>query len=106
MQRLSRSHAPPPRSWHACSSSCGCGTQATQHHPDVAIYSYDGRNDWVDFAGMHNLDALDDARIVSRKATVPISTAHAEGLFHRGLWLAVARRQRHMATRSCSCTAQ
>ena len=65
------------------------------HHPDVAIYSYDGRNNWVDFEGMHNLDQLDDARIVSRKTTVPISTAHAEGLFHRGLWLAVARRGAH-----------
>ena len=66
-----------------------------EHHPDVAIYSYDGRNNWVDFEGMHNLDQLDDARIVSRKTTVPISTAHAEGLFHRGLWLAVARRGAH-----------
>ena len=49
------------------------------------------RNNWVDFESMHNLDALDDSRIVSRKTTVLISTAHAEGLFHRGLWLAVAR---------------
>ena len=64
-------------------------------HPDVAIYSYEGRQDWADFAGMHNLDQLDDARIVSRKTTVPIGTAHAEGLFHRGLWLAVARRGPH-----------
>ena len=65
----------------------------TPHHPDVAIYSYEGRKDWADFAGRHNLDQLDDSRIVSRGTTVPISTAHAEGLFHRGLWLAVARRR-------------
>ena len=64
-------------------------------HPDVAIYSYEGRKDWVDFAEMHNLDQLDDSRIVSRKTTVPIGVAHAEGLFHRGLWLAVARRGPH-----------
>ena len=62
-------------------------------HPDVAIYSYEGRNDWADFADFNNLDRLDDARIVSRGATVPIGTAHAQGLFHRGLWLAVARRR-------------
>ena len=64
-------------------------------HPDVAIYSYEGRNDWADFASMHNLDQLDDSRIVSRGTTVPIGVAHAEGLFHRGLWLAVARRGAH-----------
>ena len=93
MQRLSRSTRAAAalllcllvfvRLWHT----------SDEHHPDVAIYSYDGRNNWVDFEGMHNLDQLDDARIVSRKTTVPISTAHAEGLFHRGLWLAVARRR-------------
>ena len=65
------------------------------HHPDVAIYSYEGRKAWADFADLNNLDQLDDARIVSRGATVPIGTAHAEGLFHRGLWLAVARRGAH-----------
>ena len=64
-------------------------------HPDVAIYSYEGRNDWADFADFNNLDQLDDSRIVSRGATVPIGTAHAEGLFHRGLWLAVARQSQH-----------
>ena len=64
-------------------------------HPDVAIYSYEGRNDWADFASMHNLDQLDDSRIVSRGVTVPIGVAHAEGLFHRGLWLAVAKRGQH-----------
>ena len=64
-----------------------------ENHPDVAIYSYEGRKDWTDFNGMHNLDRLDDSRIVSRGTTVPISTVHAEGLFHRGLWLAVARRR-------------
>ena len=66
-----------------------------EHHPDVAIYSYEGRQDWADFAEMHNLDQLDDSRIVSRGATVPIGTAHSQGLFHRGLWLAVARRGPH-----------
>ena len=70
-------------------------TRGPGGHPDVAIYSYEGRQDWADFVGMHNLDQLDDSRIVSRKTTVPISTAHAEGLFHRGLWLAVARRGPH-----------
>ena len=68
---------------------------STPIHPDVAIYSYEGRKDWADFAGMHNLDQLDDSRIVSRGTTVPIGVAHAEGLFHRGLWLAVARRTQH-----------
>ena len=95
MQRLSRSIRAAAaflacllvfvRLWHT----------SAPEHPDVAIYSYEGRKDWADFAGMHNLDQLDDARIVSRKTTVPISTAHAEGLFHRGLWLAVARRGAH-----------
>ena len=93
MQRLSRSTRAAAaflacllvfaRLWHT----------SAPEHPDVAIYSYEGRKDWADFAGMHNLDQLDDARIVSRGATVPIGTAHAEGLFHRGLWLAVARRR-------------
>ena len=64
-------------------------------HPDVAIYSYEGRQDWADFVEMHNLDQLDDSRVVSRGATVPIGVAHAQGLFHRGLWLAVARRGPH-----------
>ena len=107
MQRLSRSQRAAGafglcllvfvRLWHQSAPD--------GHHPDVAIYSYDGRNNWVDSEGMHNLDQLDDARIVSRKTTVPISTAHAEGLFHRGygsLWPGAA----HTATRSCSCTAQ
>ena len=95
MQRLSRSQRAAAaflacllvfmRLWQHTSTPGG--------HPDVAIYSYEGRKAWADFAGMHNLDQLDDARIVSRGATVPISTAHAEGLFHRGLWLAVARRR-------------
>ena len=62
-------------------------------HPDVALYSYDGRKNWAAFADMHNLDQLDDARVVSRSTAVKIGTAHAEGLFHRGLWLAVARRR-------------
>ena len=93
MQRLSRSTRAAAalmlcslvfvRLWHA----------SDEHHPDVAIYSYEGRKDWADFADFQNLDRLDDSRIVSRKTTVPISTAHAEGLFHRGLWLAVARRR-------------
>ena len=77
------------RLWHSSAPD------AHANHPDVAIYSYDGRNNWVDFAGMHNLDQLEDARIVSQKTTVPIGTAHAEGLFHRGLWLAVARHGQH-----------
>ena len=93
MQRLSRSTRAAAafvlcslvfvRLWHT----------SAPEHPDVAIYSYEGRNDWADFAGMHNLDRLDDSRIVSRKTTVPIGTAHSQGLFHRGLWLAVARRR-------------
>ena len=92
--------ARPSRSTRAAAAFLACllvfvrlwHTSAPEH-PDVAIYSYEGREDWADFAGMHNLDQLDDARIVSRKTTVPIGTAHAEGLFHRGLWLAVARRR-------------
>jgi len=62
-------------------------------HPDVALYSYDGRQSWADFGDMRNLDALDDSRIVSRSFNVKIGTAHSEGLLHRGLWLAVARRR-------------
>ena len=68
-------------------------TRGPGGHPDVAIYSYEGRKAWADFADFKNLDRLDDSRIVSRKTTVPIGVAHAEGLFHRGLWLAVARRR-------------
>ena len=90
------------RSTRAAAASLACllvfvrlwHTSAPEH-PDVAIYSYEGRKAWADFAGMHNLDQLDDARIVSRGTTVPIGVAHAEGLFHRGLWLAVARRGAH-----------
>ena len=80
MQRLSRSTRAAAafvlcslvfvRLWHT----------SAPEHPDVAIYSYEGREDWADFAGMHNLDQLDDSRIVSRGTTVPIGTAHSQGL--------------------------
>ena len=104
MQRLNRSTR-AAAAFMACLLVFVRLWHTSDEHPDVAIYSYEGRKAWADFAGMHNLDQLDDARIVSRKTTVPISTAHAEGLFHRGygsLWPGAA----HTATRSCSCTAQ
>ena len=94
MQRLSRSTR-AAAAFLACLLVFVRLWHTSDEHPDVAIYSYEGRKAWADFAGMHNLDQLDDSRIVSRGTTVPIGVAHAEGLFHRGLWLAVARRGAH-----------
>lgn len=39
-----------------------------------------------------NLKRLSDTRLISRQEIVPIDIAHGHGVLHRGLWLAVLRR--------------
>ena len=50
---------------------------------------------WKDMDVNANLLRLADANLVSKNHIVPIGVAHRQGLLHRGLWMAVLRRDDH-----------
>ena len=71
--------------------------KGTEHR--VELYEYNSGIDqsapwaaWKDFATDSNLLRLADTHLVSRHQIVPIGIAHRQGLLHRGLWMAVLRR--------------
>lgn len=65
-----------------------------QHHK-VELYSYRGSQlSWDDFD--RNLQVLSDNLLTSRNISVPIETAHVQGLLHRGIWIVVLNVQRQV----------